>query len=64
MAKYKALITRVSDGKARLELEDTSAVFEELADYQLLVRTQSVAQNPTDGSSFIILHSSIRLNFC
>jgi hypothetical protein len=53
MVKCKALVTRVSDGKARLVLEDILVVFEELPDHQVLVRTQSVAQNPTDGSLFL-----------
>lgn len=53
MAKCKALVTRVSEGKARLELEDILVVFEELPDDQVLVRTKCVAQNPTDGPSSI-----------
>jgi hypothetical protein len=49
MVTCKALVTRVSDGKARLALEDILVVLEQLPDHQVLVRTQSVAQNPIDG---------------
>jgi phenylpyruvate tautomerase PptA (4-oxalocrotonate tautomerase family) len=52
MPKRKALVTRVSDGKARLVPEDISVVLDEIPDHQILVRTQSVAQNPTDGQQF------------
>ena len=34
-----------------MELEDLVVDFEELPDNQVLVKTQSVAQNPTDGLS-------------
>lgn len=46
MATCKALVTRVSDGKARLELEDVS--IPKPADNQALVKIEAVAQNPTD----------------
>lgn len=43
MATCKALVTRVSDGKARLVLEDILVVLEGLPDHQVLVRTEAVA---------------------
>ena len=54
MVTCKALVTRVSDGRARLVLEDLLVVLEELPDRQVLVRTQAVAQNPTDGAYSLI----------
>ena len=55
MARCKALVTRVSEGKARFELEDITVPLEELADHKVLVRTQSAAQNPTDGDTSSLL---------
>ena len=54
MVTCKALVTRVSDGQARLVLEDLFVVLEELPGCQVLVRTQAVAQNPTDGAYSLI----------
>ena len=47
MVTGKALVTRVANGKARLELEEIP--LSNIPDNQVLVRLQAVAQNPTDG---------------
>jgi len=56
MVKSTALVTRIKDGKARLELEDVDLPNPQ-AD-QVLVKVHSIAQNPTDGKT----HPLSRIN--
>ena len=48
MVSGKALVTRVSGSQLDLKLEDIA--IDHLEDNQVLVRVESVAQNPTDGN--------------
>ena len=52
MAKFKALVTRVSDNKAHLSYE--SAELGAPPRKHVLVRVQAVAQNPTDSTHPVV----------
>ncbi|KAL3421743.1 hypothetical protein PVAG01_05899 [Phlyctema vagabunda] len=49
MATSKALVTRVIEGKAKLELQEVPLSSYKISETQVLVRVESVAQNPVDG---------------